>query len=266
MIPVSKKVADRFQKTVGSFQKVLQSAKDRDINEADTVTIVADMLADVFGFDKYAEVTGEYAIKGTFCDLAVKIDNAIKYLIEVKAIGLNLKENHLRQAVNYGANQGVEWAILTNGIKWEIYQIKFERPIGCEQVCTFDFLQLSPRKIDDQQKLFLLCKEGLSKAAIEHFHEHVQAVNRFAIAATILNDPVLDVVRREMRRTSPKVKVEKEEIKNILLSEVLKRDVVEGESAKEAAKRIKKAASKPSRKISKDTREKESDPSSENSN
>ncbi|HCC54485.1 MAG TPA: hypothetical protein DEQ20_06120 [Desulfobulbaceae bacterium] len=51
MIP--KKVSDRIAKTLGGFQKILASAKDRDVNEADTVTIVADIVATVFGFDKY---------------------------------------------------------------------------------------------------------------------------------------------------------------------------------------------------------------------
>jgi len=104
MANVPKKVVDRLLKEVPKFQKVLQSAKDRDINESDTVAIVTDVLADVFGFDKYAEVTSEFCIRNTFCDLAIKVGDKVQFLIEVKAIGLSLKENHLRQAINYGAN------------------------------------------------------------------------------------------------------------------------------------------------------------------
>jgi hypothetical protein len=40
------------------------------------------MLAGVFGYDKYSEVTSEFAIRGTYCDLAIKIDGALKTLIE----------------------------------------------------------------------------------------------------------------------------------------------------------------------------------------
>ncbi len=118
MITVPKKVTERLSRQIGRFQKVLRSARGRDVNESDTVTIITDMLADVFGFDKYAEVTSEQAIRGTYCDLAVKLDDSVRYLIEVKAIGLTLKENHLRQAVNYGANHGITWVVLTNGITW----------------------------------------------------------------------------------------------------------------------------------------------------
>jgi len=103
------------------------AAKDRDINESDTVVIITDMLSNVFGFDKYAEITSELAIRGTFCDLAIKVDGNVKYLIEVKANGLDLKESHLRQAVGYGAQHGIQWVVLTNGIVWELYKFAFRQ-------------------------------------------------------------------------------------------------------------------------------------------
>ena len=118
MVTIPKKVRERLVKQIPRFQKILANAKNRDIHESDTVTIVVDMLESVFGFDKYAEITSEHAIKGTYCDLAVKIDGSVKYLIEVKAIGLDLKDNHLRQAVNYGANEGIPWVVLSNGMEW----------------------------------------------------------------------------------------------------------------------------------------------------
>ena len=244
---VPKKVAERLSKQLSVFQKILRDAKDRDVNESDTVTIITDMLADLFGFDKYTEVTSEQAIRGTYCDLAVRIEGAIKYLIEVKAIGLTLKENHMRQALNYGANQGIQWVVLTNGINWEIYRIKFERPIDCEHTCSIDILELNPRKSDDIESLYLLCKEGLAKHAIDEFHEHTQNVNRFVIAAIIQSDPVLKVLRREIRRLAPSAKVSTDELA-ALLPDVLKRDVIEGDSAKQAERRVNKSSSKTLRK------------------
>lgn len=250
MANVPKKVAQRLSKEVRRFQRVLKDAQTRDVNESDTVTIITDMLARVFGFDKYTEITSEQAIRGTYCDLAVKVDDAVQYLVEVKAIGLQLKDAHLRQAINYGANHGIPWVVLTNGVLWEIFRVKFERPISHELVCTFDFLELNPRSDDDHQQLFLLCREGLSKDAIEEYHEHVRNVNRFVIGALIQTEPVLAVIRRELRRLSPGTKVTVEEIQS-LLPDVLKRDVVEGSDAEAAKKRAEKAAGKKLRKVRK---------------
>lgn len=241
MVRVPKKVADRLSKQVRLFQSVLRDAQNRDVNESDTVTIVTDMLADVFGFDKYNEITKEYAIRGTFCDLAIKIDGTVEYLIEVKAIGLELKEAHLRQAVNYGANHGVPWVVLTNGVQWSIYRVLFERPVSHEHICTIDMLEIDPGSSEARERLFLLCRAGLAKAAIQEFREHVQTVNRFVIAAIIQSPTILKVVRRELKRLAPEIKISLDELQ-ALLPDVLKRDVVEGEAATEAAKRVKRAA------------------------
>jgi hypothetical protein len=102
MIP--KRVCDRLVRGMTKFQQVLQIAKDRDVNEADTVSIIKDVLAEVFGYDKYLDVTSEFAVRGTFCDLAIKIENKVEFLIEAKAIGLELKEGHLRQATSFASS------------------------------------------------------------------------------------------------------------------------------------------------------------------
>jgi hypothetical protein len=83
--------------------------KNRDINESDTVTIITDILEIIFGYKNIDEITSELAIKKTFCDLAIKLDGEIRLLIEVKAAGIDLKEQHIRQAVNYGSNSGLDW-------------------------------------------------------------------------------------------------------------------------------------------------------------
>jgi predicted type IV restriction endonuclease len=246
MAGLSKKVRERFTKQVPTFQKVLIGAKDRDVNESDTVTIVTDILAEVLGFAKYTEITGEHAIRGTFCDLAVQLEGRVRYLIEVKAVGIPLKDAHLRQALNYGANHGVPWVVLTNGVSWQIHRIRFEKPISNDLVCAFEFLDLSARKPSDHNLLYLLSREGLAEAAIEGFHEHAQNVNRYVIGAILQSETVLTTLRRELKRVAPGTRVTVDEI-TTLLHEVFKREVVEGDAAEHARRRVSRAAARPRR-------------------
>ena len=95
MPTVPAKIYERLQSSLKRFQPFLSAAKSRDAGEADTSTIVKDMLSEVFGYDKYTEITSEYMIKGTHCDLAVKLEAKLRLLIEVKAIGLELKDAHV---------------------------------------------------------------------------------------------------------------------------------------------------------------------------
>jgi len=240
MAAIPKKVAERFIKNVPRFQKVLQVAKDRDVNESDTVAILNDIFGEVLGYDKYLEVTSEVAIRSTYCDLAIRIEDKIQFLIEVKAIGIDIKETHLRQAIDYGANQGVQWIILTNGIDWRIYRIRFEQPINYDLVCSFNFLALNPRNEKDQECLFMLSKEGLNKKIREEFFEKVQSVNRYVIGGLILAQPVLSLINRELKKLSDGVKIDVSEVEQIVKNEVLKREVVNGDEAEAAQARVKK--------------------------
>jgi Type I restriction enzyme R protein N terminus (HSDR_N) len=244
MPKLSKRAVERISTGLKRFQPILEASKSRDVNESDTVVIVTDLLQEIFGYDKYAEITSEHMIRGTFCDLAVKIEGTLAFLIEVKAIGIELKEQHVKQAVDYAANLGCDWVTLTNGVVWKVYKVIFSKPIQNELVVDLDLLALNHRSGDHLELVGLLAKEGWQKAQLGEYHSQKQALSRFTLAALILSDPVLDTLRREIRRLSPDVRVETDEIKSVLETEVLKREVLEGEKAESSRKQIAKAAGK----------------------
>jgi predicted type IV restriction endonuclease len=241
-IPV--RVLDRFKDNLSKIQKVVEQAKNRDINEADTVVIVADVLTNLFGYDKYTEITREYAIKSTYCDLAVKMEGTLKFLIEVKAIGTTLAEKHYQQALDYGANNGTEWIILTNGLIWKVYKVRFEKPIKTDIVCEFGLLDIRLKNQSDLDKLFILCKEGLKKNAIVEFTQHRMVVNKYYIGAIIQSDSILDTIKREIKKINSLIKVDDEEITELIVNEVLKRDLLDSPDAIEAKDKYNKIVKK----------------------
>lgn len=224
---ITKKTEERIKNNIVKFQKVLGIAKDRDLNESDTVSIITDMLAEVFGYDKYLEVTSELAIRGTYCDLAIKLNDKFEYLIECKAIGIDLKDNHLRQAIGYGANKGIQWIILTNGMEWQIHKLKFEQPIQCELVAQFRINELSLKNERDIEKLAIITKEGVEKSLREELYEKIQCVNKFVVGQLILSEPVISTIRRELKKLSDGINVEESEINSLLRNAVLRRDIVD---------------------------------------
>lgn len=244
MSSIPKRIEDRLAAGVRRFQPILAMAKSRDVNESDTVAIMNDLLADVFGYAKYFEITSEFSIRGTYCDLAIKLDNKITVLIEVKAIGGELKDAHVKQAIDYAANQGVEWVVLTNAAQWRIYKVIFGKPIDQELVCEFDFFSLDPKNEDHLQCLFLLTKEGWAKSAVEDYHQQKQALSRFFVGAAVVSDAVISAVRRELKRVSPDVRIDTEQIRDVILQEVIKREIVESEKFAGAKKVILRAVTR----------------------
>ena len=243
-MPIPAIVTKRLQKVIPKFQKILRQARERDENESETVAVIRDMLEAVFGWDKYEDIASEYAIGGTYCDLAVKQNNKIKYLIEVKAIGVSLHSRHLRQAVNYAASEGIAWAVLTNGIVWQIYRVVVKGKVVHQLVADFDFLEIDRRKIEDQEKLFLLCKRGISKDVIGDYYEHRQSINPFTLSAILQTEDAINLIRREVRKLKMGLKVSNDEISAMLVEKVIKRDLIDSDAGKEAIRFVKKKLSK----------------------
>ena len=238
---IPKRVESRIKSGLKKYKPILDDSRKADRSEEDTVTIVRDMLADVLGYDKYKDITGEYQIRGTYCDLAVKVDDRLRFLIEVKAVDKTLKESHIRQATDYAAKEGIEWVVLTNGIEWHIFRMIYEKPVRHEFVFSMDMLSSDSDLIE---QLYLLSKEGAKKRAIRQYYAQVQALNRYSIAAAIISEPVLRVISREIKRASPGIRIDMEDVEEIIMHEVVKRDVLDSPQVQDAVKRIKKASSR----------------------
>jgi hypothetical protein len=244
---VSKRFLDRARGNLRKYQKALEGARTRDVGESDTCVIISDFLADVLGYDKYTELTTEFAIRSTFCDLAIKIRGHLEFLIEVKSIGTDLKDIHARQAIDYAANQGVDWVLLTNGVRWRAYKLRFEKPIQFDEVFSIDLLDPDCKPNQLLEKLYLISKEAGGGSAMEQYYRQQEAKSRYVMGQLLLSEPLLTSARRELRRHFPEVRVTTTELAELLKSEVIKRDVLEGERATAAGRTLRNRARRRSR-------------------
>jgi hypothetical protein len=250
-VKIPKRTHDRLVAGLKRYQPIVRKLAARDISEADTVTVIKDMLSDLFGYDKYTELTSEQQIRGTYCDLAIQVDEEIHYLVEVKSAGTTLNENHLRQVVNYGAHKGVEWVLLTNGIVWKVYRIKFAQPIEWDEVYCFDMGALSARSFEDLAKLFMLCREMITSDVLVEFHKQTQILNRYVIAELLLGDAVVGTLRKEIRRLFDGLKTTDDELRTLLAEQVIKRDALDGDAPKAAKASVKRAMGAAARRAAK---------------
>ena len=89
--------------------------------------------------------------------------------------------------------------------------------------------------------IYMLSREGIAKQALDEYHEQRQILNRHVVSALVLSEPILKAIRRELRKMSPKMRIEADEIKALLATEILKRDIVEGQDIKDAKRKVKRA-------------------------
>lgn len=152
------------------------------MSEADTVTVVKDLLSEVLGYDKYAELTSEHCIRGTFCDLAVKIED--KLVLRGKDRRVGTRRSPVKQAIDYASNQGVERVILTNATIWRLYQVIFAKPIDKRLLTEIDLATIETRKDEHLERIYLLTKEGFAKGAHIELRDKQDATSRYTLAAS----------------------------------------------------------------------------------
>jgi len=249
-MPAPKRVVDRIAAQPESLSRRAARPEGPRCVRGRHRHIVKDLLSAIFGYDKYAELTSEHAIRGTYCDLAVKLEGKLAFLIEVKAIGIELKDGHVKQAIDYAANQGVEWVVLTNAIEWRLYHVIFKKPIDKQEVACICLLDCNAKSEGDLERLYLLTREGFTKSAMAEYRDRKDATSRYMLAAILLrSDAIQSAIRREIRRISD-ILVEPEAIDKMLREEVIKRETIEGEHADAAMRRVNRSAEKTARKAS----------------
>lgn len=179
--------------------KSLQALRERDAVEADTRTFVTDLLVDGLGYDKYEDLTAEYQVKGEFADIGIRVDKKLVAFVEIKRVTQELKDQHLRQAKTYAANEGVNWIILTNGAVWQVYHISNNTPIEHHMIFEVDLLADSTPSAK-VEKLWMLSKNALKRGVLTEVWKSESALQDVVLAKALLSQTVLKALRAEIRR------------------------------------------------------------------
>ncbi|HTP08420.1 MAG TPA: DUF5655 domain-containing protein [Anaerolineae bacterium] len=114
-----------LKKRVEELQAQLKKHRRSGLKELPTRTIFIDPLLGALGWDVRDpdEAELEYpTIDGKAVDYALKINRKVVAFVEAKAIDDPLDDvKSVTQVVGYAANAGVEWCVLTNGVKYKVY-------------------------------------------------------------------------------------------------------------------------------------------------
>ncbi|MGE0470732.1 MAG: type I restriction enzyme HsdR N-terminal domain-containing protein [Nitrospira sp.] len=230
-----------LKKQLQHYIQVFTEGKQRNANEADTVMYITRFLTDVLGYDLFKDITKEFQIRERYCDVAVKINGEVHFLVEVKSMALALSDRHIEQAENYASRAGIEWVILTNGLVWRLYHLTFDTG-GIEHDLAFECALGADIDLEDSWEcLRILSHDYVSEGGLAGFWEHKKALGSNSLLRALFTEEVLSSLRRQLRR-KVSVRVELEDIasglRRLLNPEVLTEDI-----------RIKKTKKKPRRDV-----------------
>ena len=215
---------ERVRTAVRRFHKPLSDLVQRDANEGDTRLLVTDFLCVGLGFDKYEDLTTEYQVKGDFADYGIRIEKQLIAFIEVKRRTQKLGIRQLRQVQMYAVNEGVEWMILTNGQVWQVWHLTGGLPVVVDLALEVDLLSDSTavQKSDD---LFYLSKEAIKRRLMDELWRAKAATSPKSLASIMLSDPMIEALRKELRRQTG-YNGDPSELKKTVREEVIQPELV----------------------------------------
>ena len=113
-------------KVIEMLRAQLERHRQSGLKEYPTRTIFIDPLLSALGWDvgDTDEVELEHAtVDGKSVDYAMKINRKPVFLLEAKQLADPLDDvKSITQVVGYAANEGIEWCVLTNGVRYKIYK------------------------------------------------------------------------------------------------------------------------------------------------
>lgn len=229
MAKIPHKIQERIKATLRRFKPLLKAARERDAGRADTATLALDLLSELFGYDRYTEITSELDNKESVFDFSIQTEGQPRMLVRVTPIGMAPDDRYLLATAQYAQINGVDWIILTNGIGWQVHHVEDvganapETPV----VLAFDLLQMQPGREAHLGTIHLLTREGHEKAGLSHFKLRLEMTNRHYLGAMVLSDAVVASVRRELRKLNPDLRVTPAELRENLAKGVLRPDIVQ---------------------------------------
>ncbi len=190
--------SQRLLNGIKEYRKRFFSKDIQDLDESGTRIMVNHILTDLLGYKSLEEIKTEYMIKGTYADYVVQIDGNRHFLVEVKALSLALSNKHLRQAIEYAANEGVEWVVLTNGRFLQLYKVIFAQPIESKMVFEINLSNAETAK-GCLECLQYLHRDSVVKKGLNQLWNNFMATEKTTIASIMLSKPAISFLSKQIR-------------------------------------------------------------------
>lgn len=234
------KAKERIKKSLRRTQNIVEKGLKEGFKEADTRKIVSDILSESLGWDKFDNITAEQMIGSRYADYVVKTPNEEVFVVEIKQIGLKLKETHLNQARQYAVDEGIDWIILTNGDEWQAYKTTLEGKVPVTKlVFKVRFTDKDMKPQEKTELLYLLSEEANRKHEIEDYYERRVALSGENLASQILGEEVINKLRVSIRNSTGQ-KLANSEIADALIKRLFREDKI-NEDHQKAIKRLVRA-------------------------
>lgn len=188
-----------FHKELKKYKKKYLIQKYNELDESATRLMLNSFLTEVLGYKELDEIKTEYAIKSTYADYVIQLEKKRHIVIEVKAIQIDLTGKHIRQSLEYAANEGIDWVLLTNGKQWMLFRVLFEKPI--KNILVFNFDLSDDESFKKASKIMeYLTRKCVIQGELEKYWNRYIAVEPKNLCKHLYNPETLRLLKKILKK------------------------------------------------------------------
>lgn len=189
----------KLVKQLRDYRKQYLTKDLKSLDESATRILVNHLLSQVLGYEELVDIQTEYEIKGAYADYIIQLKRNKVFVVEVKSASINLNDGHIRQTVGYAANEGIDWAVLTNGRQIELYRILFGKPINVVKLFSLNLEETKDIPAAAKQLVYLT-KHSILKKELENYWKRTTALSPESIARELYSVEVAKLLRRCLKK------------------------------------------------------------------
>ena len=201
-------------KKLREYRKRYLRKEFAEIDESATRIMINSFLCDVLGYEELVDIKTEYRIRDTYADYVIQTARKKNFIVEVKAMQLDLNQRHIRQSMEYAVNEGIDWVLLTNGRQVQVYKVVFAKPVRHELFFDFDLTDLK-QITKAGESLAYLGKKSILRDELDQLWRRQAEISPERLARVIMQETFVKLLRREMKKLT-KLHYTEEELQTAL--------------------------------------------------
>lgn len=168
------------------------------LDESATRIMINNFLTEILGYQELEEIKTEYRIRSEYADYVIQLKRKKHFVVEVKSIGLDLSDKHLRQSLSYAANEGIDWVLLLNGREIQLFRVNFGKPVTTTLIYKLDLLDKDDFK-RCPELLWNLTKKAVERGELEDFWKRTNALNPENLTKILYSEEIVKRLRNDLR-------------------------------------------------------------------
>lgn len=188
--------------------QLIQDVYKMDGNEAETRKRLERIFENLLGYDGMKHLSREHAVRASglteHLDFAIRLDGAPDatplMVVETKAVGVDLRQKHIKQATSYAINLGCNWILLTNGREWHVYHMEFRlnEPPDARLLEQWNLLNDDPA--DLLTKFATISYRSVKRGELGKLWETAKVLQPNSLLAAMLSRDSLKTMRRVLKK------------------------------------------------------------------